>query len=127
MSWEIKPSSGLKVAGNNLVPVKQTKAVTVRPEHANLPVTRGELEQVLSKLLPFKQIEIGGDYIDAEVIIRLVKRVTQQIGEYRDADSAYSHYVIPALRKARSDMLSDLEKHFHIKWRLVNGQSEFYK
>jgi hypothetical protein len=76
-----------------------------------------------------KSITVGGAtfQVDADMLMRMVKQITQQIGEYKDMDNIYSRYVIPALRKARSDMVSDLERHFAIKWELDRqGQSVFY-
>ncbi len=58
----------------------------------------------------------------------MIKQVTQTIGEYKDRDNPYSGYVIGALRKARSDMVTDLESHFNIHWEIDehSGKSIFY-
>ncbi len=76
-----------------------------------------------------KQIKVSGaEYlIDHESLCRAIKNVTQTIGEYKQKDNAYARYVIPALRKARSDMVSDLESHFGIHWEIdEGGRSRFF-
>ena len=151
MSWEIKPTSGLTPDGNpslntNLVPIKPKKISRekISVVHAEIidsddrPVTQGQLASLLSRFLSPKSTQpligrtntiiIGGEPfdIDPEALMRMVKQITQQIGEYKSMNNTYTRYVVPALRKARSDMISDLEHHFHIKWRLdSNGQSVF--
>ena len=79
----------------------------------------------------YRTISLGGqDFdIDAPTLIRMVKQITQAIGEYKRMKNCYSQYIIPSLRKSRSDMLSDLEHHFHIKWEIDanTGESVFYK
>jgi len=95
--------------GGNLVKRRNTTMAAVRQE--------------------YKTISIGGQNfdIDAPTFIRMIKQITQAIGEYKRMDNVYSRYIIPSLRKSRSDMLSDLEQHFHVKWEIVDGQSVFYK
>lgn len=64
--------------------------------------------------------------VDAHQLMRMIRYITQSIGEYKDANHVYSAFVIGALRKARSDMASVLENEFHIHWTLEDGQSIFY-
>ena len=77
-----------------------------------------------------KSLKISGkDYdIDPHQLMRMIRQVTQTIGEYKNRDNPYASYVIGALRKARSDMVSDLEHHFHIHWEIdeSNGRCTFY-
>lgn len=86
---------------------------------------RGEMVQVRPKAL-----KIAGKVynVDPRQLIRMIKQVTQTIGEYKDKENPYSGYVIGALRKARSDMVSDLESHFNIHWEIDEhtGRSVFY-
>lgn len=72
----------------------------------------------------------GTDFeVDAAQLIRMVRQVTQTIGEYKRVENAYGSYVIPALRKARSDIVSDLENTFGVHWEIdkSTGQSIFFK
>jgi len=86
---------------------------------------RGEMVQVRPKSL-----KIGGKVyeVDPRQLIRMIKQVTQTIGEYKDRENPYAGYVIGALRKARNDMVSDLETHFNIQWEIDehSGRSIFY-
>ncbi len=75
-----------------------------------------------------KPVKIGGKefQIDAEQLMRMIKRVTQSVGEFKLHENAYSQYVIPALRKARGEMVSDLEHYFGVHFRVdEDGKSEF--
>lgn len=76
-----------------------------------------------------KAIKIGDKVynIDPQQLIRMIKQVTQTIGEYKNRDNPYAGYVIGALRKARSDMVSDLEHHFNIHWEIdEEGKCVFF-
>lgn len=77
-----------------------------------------------------KSVKIDGKVyeIDPKELIRMIKQVTQTIGEYKNRDNPYASYVIGALRKARNDMVSDLEHHFKINWEIdeETGKSVFY-
>jgi hypothetical protein len=87
--------------------------------------SRGAVVQVRSKSL-----KISGEVyeVDPRTLIRMIKQVTQTIGEYKDKNNPYAAYVVSALRKARSDMVSDLEHHFRINWEIdeATGKSIFY-
>jgi hypothetical protein len=86
---------------------------------------RGELVQVRPKSL---KIDGKVFQVDPKELIRMIKQVTQTIGEYKNRDNPYASYVIGALRKARNDMVSDLEHHFKIHWEIdeETGRSIFY-
>ena len=77
-----------------------------------------------------KPLKINGKVydVDPKQLIRMIKQITQTIGEYKERDNVYSGYVVSALRKCRSDMISDLEQHFHIHWEIdeASGRSIFY-
>jgi hypothetical protein len=64
--------------------------------------------------------------VNAYQLMRMIKRITQNIGEYKEMETPYSAYIITSLRKARGDIVSDLEHYFHIYWSLdETGQSVF--
>jgi hypothetical protein len=77
-----------------------------------------------------KAIMIAGQEvkIDPYQLIRAIKRVTQQIGEYKDNDDIFSLVSANAFRKARGDLVNKLEVHFHIHWHIdkETGESVFY-
>lgn len=77
-----------------------------------------------------QRVKINGEYvdIDAPQLIRMIKQITQTIGEHKRTDNAYGLFVIPALRKARSDMVSSLEHIFGIHWEINRhtGESRFF-
>ncbi len=66
--------------------------------------------------------------LDHEALIRMVRQVTQTIGEYAGQETTYAAYIANALRKARADMVSDLEHYFGVHWRIdeATGKSVFY-
>lgn len=65
--------------------------------------------------------------MDPAQLIRMIKTVTQTIGEYKNMDNPNAAYIINAMRKGRSDMVSDLESHFRIHWKIdENGNSFFW-
>lgn len=69
------------------------------------------------------------DGLDSESLMRMIREITQQIGDYKRQNSLCGNrYVIPALRKARAAMVSDLESKFRIHWKIDNdGQCYFYR
>jgi hypothetical protein len=76
-----------------------------------------------------KAIVISGKShtLDPKQLCRIIMHTTQQIGEYKAMNNPYSAYVVNALRKARNDMVSDLEVNFNIGHRIGdNGKSIFY-
>lgn len=81
----------------------------------------------LIKVMP-KEIKIGRELhqIDPQQLMRMVRRVTQDIGSYKSFDGPYAAIVLAALRKARGDMVSLLETHFRITWHInEDGDSIF--
>lgn len=77
-----------------------------------------------------KEISIGKEKysVDAYDLMRMIRQVTQTIGEYKDAEHTYSAYVTHGLRKIRNDMASDLETHFSIHFQIdqQTGKSIFF-
>jgi len=77
-----------------------------------------------------KELMIAGQKrkVDPYQLIRMIKRVTQNIGEYKDSDDVYSALICGALRKARGDLVTILESEFHIHWQINQdtGESVFF-
>ena len=77
-----------------------------------------------------KSVSIAGQTFntDHEALIGMIRQVTQTIGEYTEQSTLYASYMVRSLRKARADMVSDLETHFGIHWRIdeETGKSVFY-
>ncbi len=77
-----------------------------------------------------KEIVIAGEKhkVDPYQLIRMIKRVTQNIGEYKLTEDVYSAVITGALRKARGDLVGILEKDFNIHWQIGDdGTSIFYQ
>lgn len=131
----------------NLLPWRKqsTELVPVEKKKTELAPRKGELANVMPEdnppLAPIvvhgmtvlvrpKSVMISGKKheIDPYQLMRMIKRVTQTIGEYNKVDGPYAAYIVTALRKARGDMVSDLEHHFRIHWQIDQntGQSVFY-
>jgi len=64
---------------------------------------------------------------DPHDLITMIRTVTQQIGDYKQQDNLLAKYMMDALRKARSAMVSDLQK-FGIHWEVdkATGESVFW-
>ncbi len=77
-----------------------------------------------------KELMIAGKKtkVNPQQLIRCIKRITQNIGEYKATEDVYSSVVVGALRKARGDLVSILESEFHINWQINSdtGESVFY-
>ena len=121
----VESGTGVERAGS-LVPKDDDDIVIYRGKGAVANYKpKGEMVQVRAKPLKIA----GKTYnVDPRQLIRMIKQVTQTIGEYKDKDNPYGSYVVGALRKARSDMVSDLEHHFSIHWEIdeASGRSIFY-
>lgn len=84
----------------------------------------GAIVQVRSK-----EVMVAGKKInlDPYQLIRMIKQVTQTIGEYKGQDNPYALYVVKGMRKIRADMVSDLEHNFRIHWQVGDdGTSVFF-
>lgn len=77
-----------------------------------------------------KQISVNGKTfnIDPYQLIRMIKNITQTIGEYKSQESPYAAYVVNSLRKTRASMCDDLTHHFRIHWEIdeKTGKSKFW-
>lgn len=125
------------VSKNQLVPAQKKNQVAVRqeePKGNSLVIHRGSqvarrTGQALVQVRP-KAITIGGQKVpvDPYQLMRIIKRLTQNIGEYKESETPHAKYIVTALRKCRGDAVSDLEHHFHIHWQIdeETGQSVFY-
>jgi hypothetical protein len=84
-----------------------------------------------SSLVQFRtrKVKIDDELFDmsAQEMIRMIKEITQTIGEYKGKENPCARYAIHALRKSRSEVVSDLEHYFKITWQLDNsGNSTFW-
>jgi len=109
---------------------KSTRAPVPAPAKQTPPVVIEQRTQMVEVRRSTAVVRVMGENfeIDPSQFIRMIRQITQTIGEYKAMDNVYGRYVIPALRKARSDMVSDLENKFGIHWEIdSNGNSRFYK
>lgn len=84
-----------------------------------------------NELLQYKKREIvvcgEKTKVDAQSLMRNIKRITEHIGEYKYQDNLYSKIICGALRKARGDLVSILENEYNISWQVDNdGKSNFF-
>jgi hypothetical protein len=104
----------------------QQEIAVVKPREESIIVKR---ETFPIKLDNKKVITISGKEhkVDPRQLIRMIKNITQTIGEYKSQDNPYSAYVTSALRKARNDIASDLENSFSIHFSIDEntGKSQF--
>ena len=115
-----------------------TEAIAVRePEQETSLVPRQNSDIVIHKKdngaivqIRTKEIAINGEKrkVDPYQLIRMVRRITQEIGSYKMDNNIAAEFMIRALRKARGDIVSMLEEEFSIKWQIneENGKSTFY-
>lgn len=125
------PSKEIEVISREIKVINPTNTDLVNKTNKDISVRKSswKTNQNLVKKTKTKEIIISGKkcVVDAEQLIRMVKQVCQSIGEHKNFDNAYANYIVPALRKSRSDIVSDLEHHFGIHWKLDNeGNSVFY-
>src|SRR5690348_13248525 len=115
---------------NNMIEQQKPNSMVVQPSKMVLSGEEGDFEIQLKRSSSSgmiksvkKNIVINKEnhVVDAYVLIRMIRNITQQIGEYKNVDHTYAAYVIPSLRKARNDIASDLVKHFGIHWSLEDG------
>jgi hypothetical protein len=127
---------GKKKEENALVPVEKNTSLVKTEESNEIVIYQGQgtglanSRRTSAIQVRAKPIKIAGKVynIDPHQLIRMIKNVTQSIGEYKSKDNPYADYVVGALRKARSDMVNDLEHHFRIHWEVdeSTGRSQFY-
>lgn len=110
-----------KKAGTELAANPQDRPITVAAGNGSLatPITSTR-----------KTVVVAGEQhkMDHEALIRMIRQLTQTIGEYRGQETPYAAYIVNALRKVRADMASDLEHYFSVHWRIddATGKSVFY-
>lgn len=116
---------------NQLVPVKKNQVA--RQPGNSLIIHRGtsvapRIGQALVRVTS-REIAIGKEKVkvDPYQLMRIIKRLTQNIGEYKESETPHAKYIVTALRKCRGDAVSDLEHYFHIHWQIdeETGQSVF--
>jgi hypothetical protein len=130
LPWSKRTSEDKKVASSSLVPIERKNEVAVRQSSNDIvihngPRTGGAIVQVRSKMMTVAGKKVN---VDPYQLIRLIKRVTQNIGEYKQHEDVYGAVIIGALRKARGDLVNILEDEFHIHWQISpdTGESTFY-
>ena len=115
------PASDGKTQSKSLVPSNEEEIVIQGVSKRPAPL-------VLERK---KEITISGKTftVDPYELIRLIKRVTQTIGEYKDLEDAFGVVMTAALRKARGDLVNQLQKNFSICWQIDEhtGQSIFFR
>jgi hypothetical protein len=76
-----------------------------------------------------RTVTIAGETrsVDPQQLVRLIRRVTQTIGEYTGRDDIYSAIIAKALREARGELVTVLEDSFGVHWRIENGKSVFWR
>jgi len=77
-----------------------------------------------------RPVVVNGEefHLNALELARMVRNVTQQIGQHKHTGNAYSSYMLHSLRTMRNQMVSDLEHHFRIGHVIDgSGKSVFYK
>lgn len=94
-----------------------------RTDNSDLIVRRNKSELRLDRK---REISIYGQKhnVDPRALMRMIKNITQTIGEYKRSDNPLSHYAIHALRKSRSDVAADLENTFGIQMNIDKETGE---
>lgn len=114
-------------SSKSLAKVEEKKGLATTKKRNDIVIRKGNnIVQIKSK-----EIVIAGEKhkVDPYQLIRMIKRVTQNIGEYKGTeDDVYSAVIVGALRKARGDLVGVLEKNFNIHWQIGDdGTSIFYQ
>jgi hypothetical protein len=67
-----------------------------------------------------KELKVCGKKfaVDPRQLIRMIKNITQTIGEYKNQENPSALYVVAALRSARANVAADLENTFNIHWQI---------
>lgn len=77
-----------------------------------------------------KNVQIGKNTyaVDVYEVCGMIRRITQQIGQYNEnQNDAYAAYMVAGLRKIRADMVATLESNFGVHFYIDdNGNSSFY-
>jgi len=77
-----------------------------------------------------KIVSVSGKKFDMNPLelVRMIRNVTQQIGDHKRNGNAYSAYLLPQLRTTRNQMVADLERYFGVSHVISDeGKSIFYK
>lgn len=123
-----KTSSTVVQIKNETVAERKPEPKTDIVIHQGSPLAQRSAGSVI-QVRP-REVMIAGEKVKVNPyeLIRCIKRVTQNIGEYKEMDGIYSKVVIGALRKARGDLVSILENEFHVHWQIdkTTGESIFF-
>lgn len=111
-----KPATNSKSLSNlfGLIRPQQQKEVSVETE--------------LSKLT--RTIFVGGQKcrVNPVEVIRQIKMLTQQIGQYKSDDNPMSLIIVRGLRSSRAEFVQILEQEFKIFWKIsLTGDSIFFR
>lgn len=121
--WKTKKETKLVKAETN--EVKELTTIVEKKTTDLILKRNGSIVQVRTK-----ELIIAGkkQKVDPHQLIRMIKRVTQNIGEYKSCEDVYSSVIVTALRKARGDLVSILETEFNIHWEINQdtGESNFF-
>lgn len=116
-----------KTRPNNIV-VSQPSKMVLSGEEGDFEIqlkrssSSGMIKSVKKSIAINKEIHL----LDAYDLIRMIRNLTQQIGELKNTDNAYAAFVGPGFRQARQQMATSLSKHFGIHWSLEDGNSIFW-
>ena len=141
MSGEMIPAAGNNKApalSNREIAVVETRAMA--NSHDDMLYNNNEDDNTRISILSRrphvlirakeKNIQIGKQAfsVDVYALCGMIRRVTQQIGQYNENDQdAYAAFMVAGLRKIRADMVSSLESAFNVHFHIDdNGNSQFY-
>ena len=112
--------------------VRPARTEVAEVRHTELVIPQGRSGGQVGTLIESRSVAVASQAeqqfeVDFETLCAAIKHVTQTIGEYKRRSNAFATYVIPALRKARRDMVADLEQYFGIHYEVdENGRSRFF-
>ena len=110
------------------LPARESNVPVVVSATESITVTNGARGGQIVRVRA-REMSICGNkrMVDPYELMRMIKNVTQTIGEYKDSDNAFGDFVVTAMRKARQDMVSRLSETFHIHWGIDdNGKTYFF-
>lgn len=128
---EPRPNRGM-VPVEKLAQIITAAVASAVEESAPAPTSLQNVQRVpgLSLLRSkTRQITIGKRRYDVDVydLIGMIKRVTQQIGQYNEnEDDPYAAFMLSGLRSTRTEMASALEQYYGVHFKIEDGQSVFY-
>lgn len=117
---------------NLLNNIFESKELNILPENKSISIrNNGDISIPFGNtnlIFKSKIVNIGGRKynIDPRELMNLIRQLTRQVGEYKNQDNPYSASLLPAIRKARDNAVSQLATSFRIQWVLDReGNSVF--